>query len=329
MNIRNFTGDDYPAIVNIHNSLNIVWPERPRTPEAWAAADRNRNPKRQSQRPVAVTDGKVVGFGSYVQIGTDQHPHRFYVDIEVIPKYQRQGIGAALYDQIMAGLQPLDPYVLRADAFMNHPQGLSFLQKRGFYEAFRETPVHLDVTSFDLSPYVGLEAKLLEKGIVIKTLHDLETDPNRDRKVYDLYWEVEEDVPHEDDRIERQSFDEWVGWGLNDPAILHHAYCVAVQGDSYIGLSEWGKEPGSDAVIGGLAGVRRAHRKQGIGLALHLRGIAYAREHGYRVLKTCTAAHNVPMQALFDKLGFARDPEWLQCQKDMSESLALAMETRD
>ena len=38
--IRNFKTEDYPAIVNIHNSLNIVWPERPRTPEGWAEADK-------------------------------------------------------------------------------------------------------------------------------------------------------------------------------------------------------------------------------------------------------------------------------------------------
>ncbi len=50
---------------------------------------------------------------------------------------------------------------------------------------------------------------------------------------------------------------------------------------------------------------------------MQIRTIAYARNHGYTLLKTCTAAQNAPMQALFDKLGFARDPEWQQCQKDM------------
>ena len=33
MHIRDFMKDDYPAIVDIHNKLNIAWPERPRTPE--------------------------------------------------------------------------------------------------------------------------------------------------------------------------------------------------------------------------------------------------------------------------------------------------------
>jgi CTP synthase (UTP-ammonia lyase) len=54
---------------------------------------------------------------------------------------------------------------------------------------------------------------------------------------------------------------------------------------------------------------------------MQLRGIAYAREHGYPVLKTCTGINNTPMQALFNKLGYARDPEWQQCQKDIKIDL--------
>ena len=319
MNIRIFTADDYPAAVNIHNSLNIVWPEQPRTPEGWAEADRNQNPKCKYKRWVVVKDGDVVGFGSYGQNIFEYHPHRFNVNIEVSPNYQRQGFGAALYDRIMADLQPFDPHVLRADAFTNLPQGFPFLKKRGFYEAFRETPVHLDITSFDPSPYADLEAKLHEKGVVIKTLREMESDPDRDRKIHALYWEAFEDVPQEDFQVEKRDFDDWVKWGLNDPTILPDAYFIAVRGDEYVGLRELGKRPDGNALLGGLLGVRRAYRKQGIGLAMQLRGIAYAREHGYPELKTCTAVHNFPMQALFNKLGYTRDPEWLQCQKDINK----------
>jgi mycothiol synthase len=317
MDIRISTTEDYPAIVDIHNSLNIVWPERPRTPEVWAENDRKRNPKCKYQRWVALEDGVVAGFGDYGQSIFEYHPHRFYINIEVSPDYQRQGLGGALYDHIIAGLQPFAPRVLRADAFTNHPQGFPFLQKRGFYEAFRETPVHLDLKTFDHSPYTGLEARLLEKGIVIKTLPELVSDHNRDRKVYDLYTEVEQDLPHEDIEIEKTSFEDWVKWGLEDPTIVQDAYFIAVHGDEYVGLRELGKDPDNDVLLGGLLGVRRAYRQQGIGLAMQLRGIAYARDQGYPVLKTCTAVQNYPMQALFNKLGYTRDPEWLQCQKDI------------
>jgi mycothiol synthase len=315
MIIRVFEADDYPAIVDIDKSLDIHWPERPRTAEGWAEADRNRNSKCKFQRWVAVIDGKVVGSGSYGQHSVDYHPQRFYVNVEVSPDYQLQGVGAALYDRIMAELQPFGPRVLRADAFTNLPQGFRFLQKRGFYEAFRETPVHLEVAPFDPSPYKGLNAKLLSKGIVVKTLREMESDPGRDRKIYDLYWKITEDVPQEETRIEKPGFDEWMSWGLQDPTILHDAYFVAVRGNEYVGLSEWGKDPDNDVLLGGLLGVRRAC---GIALAMTLAAIAYAQEHGYPVIKTCTAIQNLPMQALFNMLDFARDPEWLQCQKDLS-----------
>ena len=324
MHIRPFAPDDYPAVVDIHNSLNIVWPERPRTPEAWAATDRNRGANYKLQRWVAVEEDRVVGFSSYAQGPWEYPPQSFYVNVEVFPDYQRRGIGSALYDQVMEGLQAFHPPALRADAFTNLPQGFTFLQKRGFYEAFRETPVHLDVAAFDPGPYAGLEAKLKAEGIVIKTLQELETDPGRDRKVYDLYWEANRDVPHEGEESEKPDFDAWLSWGFNDLSILHDAYFIAVHGDEYIGLREMGKYPDSDMLLGSLLGVRREYRNRGIGLAMQLRGIAYAREHGYRLLKTCTAIQNAPMQALFNKLGYARDPEWQQCQRDINQGARTA-----
>jgi GNAT superfamily N-acetyltransferase len=315
--IRTFSKNDYSAIVGIHNSLGIAWPERPRTPDGWAQADRHRNPKCKFQRWVAEKDGLVVGFGTYGQSSYDYHPQRFYINVEVIPMQQRQGVGTALYEQIMAGLQAFQPRVLRADAFTNLPQGFRFLKKRGFYEAFRETPVQLDIAAFDPTPYAGLEGRLTEKGIRIKTLREMENDGDRDRKLYELYWELSDDLPHEDAEIEIPDFDEWVRWGLYDPTILPDAYFIAVQGDAYIGLRELGKDPDNNVLMGGLLGVQRAYRRQGIGLAMQLRGIAYAREMGFPVLKTCTAIQNHAMQALFDKLGYRRGPEWLQCQKDL------------
>ncbi len=315
MGIRNFTPEDYPSITDIHNSLNIVWPEMPRTPEGWAAVDQNRNPKSKHKRWVAAEDGHVVGFASYVQSPWSYPPESFNVNVEVHLDHQCRGIGSALYSRVMDEVQTFSPPALRADAFANLPQGFTFLQKRGFYEAFRETPVHLDVTAFDPGPYAGLEPKLKAEGIVIKTLRELKPDPDRDRKIYNLMCEVDKDLPHEGDEYREPAFDDWLGWGLNDPSVLQDAYFIAMRGDEYIGMRELGRYS-DDALLGGLLGTRCEYRNRGIGLAMQLRGIAYAREHGYRLLKTCTAVQNVPMQALFNKLGYARDPEWQQCQKD-------------
>mgnify|MGYP001116327237 CR=1 FL=1 len=232
------------------------------------------------------------------------------------PEFRGRGIGSALYDQVMNEVQAFDPPALRADAFTNLPQGFVFLQKRGFYEAFRETPVHLDVKAFNSVPYAGLEPKLKAEGIVIKTLRELRTDPEHDRKIYNLMCEVDKDLPHEGDEYREPDFDDWVKWGLNAPSVLQEAYFIAMDGDVYIGMRELGRYS-DDALLGGLLGTRREYRNRGIGLAMQLRGIAYAREHGYPFVKTCTAVQNVPMQNLFNKLGYTRDPEWQQCQKDL------------
>lgn len=315
--IRDFTEVDYPAMVNIHNSIGIVWPEWPKTPESWMEDDRNRNPICKHKRWVAVYKGEVVGYASYGQNIFEYHPQRFNVHIEVRSEHQCQGIGSALYDIMMMELAAYEPRVFRANAFENLPQGFRFLEKRGFYEAFRETPVHLDITAFDPSPYADLEKQLQVKGFEIKTLSELKLDPERDRKLFELYREANDDVPHEDMEVEEMDFDDWVKWGLNVPSIVPDAYFITLRGDEYVGLRELHKDPGSDALLGGLLGVKRAYRKQGIGLAMQLRGIAYARHNGIPELKTCTAIQNEPMQALFNKLGYGRDPEWLQCQKDL------------
>jgi mycothiol synthase len=319
MNIRTFTPQDFPDIIAIHNSLHIVWPELPQEPETWVQNDLRRDPRVKYQRWLAFEGDQPVGFASFGQNLEDVEPHRFQINVKVRPEFQRRGIGSALYDHLLADLQQFEPRILRADTFTNLPQGFSFAQERGFYEAFRETPVHLDLATFDPAPYASLEPQLKTQGITIKTCAELASDPERDRKLYELYNEVEEDLPHEVEyTFHKPAFADWVKYSLKDPANLHDAYFVAVRGTEYVGLRELAVYPGGNALLGGFLAVRRTERNRGIGLAMQLRGIAYGRQHGYPLLRTCTGVMNTPMQNLFNKLGYARDPEWLQCQKNMN-----------
>jgi len=311
MRIRNFASSDYQSIVDIHNT---VYPNRSMTVQAWVEADKQRKPKYKHHRWVALEDEHVVGFGYYSQTFFDYHPRKFTIAIEVLPDYRRRGIGSALYDRIMVGLRPFAPHKLRADGYGNLPEGVRFLQARGFEEVFRETPLHLDVMAFDPTPYSGLEEKLSAQGIEIKTLRDLDDDPNRDRKVFDLYWELTRDVPSEGE-IAEMDFNDWVDWTLKNPLVPHDGYFIAVQGDEYIGISEFGKYRQSDALQAGLVGVKRAFRRRGIALAMQIRGIAYARKNGHPLIKTSSAVGNIPMQSLYERLGFARQPDWIQFEK--------------
>lgn len=311
MIIRRFTTDDYLSISKIHNT---IYPGKATTAEAWANDDVRRNPKLEMRRWVADVDDSAVGFAGCSQQVFDYHPGKFYVTVRVLPAFRCRGIGAALYDTVIEGLQSFDLTTLRADGYANLPEGVRFIEKRGFVEVFRERPQHLDVMAFDPAPHVGLEEQLRDQGIEIKSLREMEHDPDRDRKVYALYWEAMEDVPKEHP-ITPMAFDEWAEWTLKDPQVVHEGYFIAVCGESYVGISEFGASGDGDVLWAGLVGVRRRFRGRGIARAMQIRAIDYARTFGHSVIKTSTSVTNRPMLALYGRLGFNAQPDWLQLEK--------------
>jgi GNAT superfamily N-acetyltransferase len=316
LKIRKFTDVDYEAIVAIRNSLNIVWPAWPTTPNAWRETDRNRDPKCAFQRWVAEEDGRVVGAASRGRRLDDYHPQKFYINIEVPAKNRNRGIGAALFDRLMEDIQPFDPHILRTDILENQIQSYPFVQKRGFREVWRETPVHLKVNGFDPAPYAGIEDKLHTEGIAITNMRTLEGDPGRDRKVYDLYMALYRDVPSEYEEFTLIPYEDWAKMCLQDPTTDLEGFLIVTQGDRYIALHELCPDTLGKELLGSLMGTLPEFRGRQIGLALMVRAITFARQHNLPVFKTCTAVSNQPMQSIFNRLGFGRDPEWLQCQKD-------------
>jgi mycothiol synthase len=317
MQIRKFTPVDYPSIVEIRKSLNIIWPESPADVQVWVNADKNRSPKCKHERFVAEEDGKVVAAASYGNRLDDYHPQKFYINIEVRAPYRRQGIGAALYNRLIEGMAPYHPTILRTDIIANQIQGLPFIEKRGFREVWRETPVHLDVAGFDLTRFAELTGKLEGDGITIKSLSDLKGIPNLERKVYDLYHEAARYIPCEVDDLDIGPFEDWLTMCYNHPSTVPEAFFIAAHGDDFVAIHELGVYPDSPVLMGGLLGTLPAFRGRGIALALMLKAIQYAQQQGLTTFKTCTGSINQPMQALFTKLGFVRDPEWLQCQYDI------------
>jgi GNAT superfamily N-acetyltransferase len=313
ISLREFTSQDTADIVNVHNAN---YPLRPHTVEATVEADKNRNPKCKARRWLACEAGRIVGYGAYDQDISDYHPQRFYVQFVVLPECQRRGIGAALYDHVMSALQAHDPRVLRANAYSTHPQGVRFLEKRGFREAWRETPVQLDVAAFDPSPYAGLEADLRAQGFEIQTLRALESDPDRNRKLYNLYWQIFETLPREESEVSRMDFDDWVTWTLDENQVPPDCYFIVTHDGEYVGLKELSVDMSDKTVLqGGLLGVKPEYRRRGIALALQVRANAYARDHGYRLIQSSTGAFHAPMQSLFAKLGYVHLYDWYQMER--------------
>lgn len=98
----------------------------------------------------------------------------------------------------------------------------------------------------------------------------------------------------------------------HDPRALLDAFFLAKMGDLYVGVSVLKRSEADPHLLWQqLTAVLPEYRGQGIATALKLRTVEYARAHGYREFRTYNSSRNGPMLAINGKLGFVRQPAWI------------------
>jgi mycothiol synthase len=308
--IRPFASDDYVAFANIQNA---IYPQHPTTAEgeregdAEGAADRHR-----ARWVIEGAAGDVVGVVEYRQREPASADYEF--ELFVHPACQGEGYGKRLYAHTLDRLAELQAQNLFADEVKEDLRGLRFLTERKFMELMRFWESRLDVTTFDATPYAPLLSGLQQQGIVIKTLRELQDEPEHDQRLYDLVCEASADVPRADAYIP-PTYEEFCRDLPAANTNQSDMYFIALREDRYLGLHIMVPRDGTDHLRIAMTGVRRAYRRQGIALALKLHGIAYAAAHGHPVLRTMNATGNAAILALNDRLGFVWQPAWIQMKK--------------
>jgi mycothiol synthase len=310
--IRKFTSDDYQTVVDIHNTLHV---DRPEKAANLMESDEKRDAQYKHQRFLAEKNGQVVGTGTYYQSAYQYHPQKFGFTINVLPEYQRQGIGSTLYDHIVDELQPFDPINLKTSAYENPAGGIPFLEKLGFVEVFRERKSELDLTTFEPLEHDGFQEKLIGEGIEFLTLKEAESDPACNPALYELERDLILDIPGvTEDNFSWPDYDKWEKDRFD---MQPESYFVARYQGEYIGLSFMNLDKDSNAAYQWLTGVKGSFRRRGIGLALKVIGISYAKENGYPVIRTSSAVTNEPILALSSQLGYKPLSEWVDMEKTL------------
>ena len=260
----------------------------------------------------------VIAAGNYNQSIWFAHPQNFFVSIEVLPDHRNRGIGSSLYETILQGLKPFNPLALRTFARQDQPESIRFLETRGFKEVIRDIESELDVQSFNPSRFAGHLERFQEHGIQIKTLPQLESDPGRNEKLYDLDWEISLSVPGDlAAGMSRRGLERYVEYAINGPNVLPEGFFIAVKGDEYVGLSHVLSSEKGISLYQGLTGVQPAYRRLGLGLSMKLCAIEFARLNGYLRIRAENDARNLPMLSMNEKLGYVRKPDLITFEKDM------------
>ncbi|MBF6594825.1 MAG: GNAT family N-acetyltransferase [Thermaceae bacterium] len=313
LSIRPFTPHDYPAIAHVRST---VWPDNPVLPQTLRNQDERMKPGLVLRRLVAENNGRVVGYANFSHMEWMYHPQKFWTNLLVHPEHQRQGIGSALYEHLMNELRAFDPIKLSASTREDKSQALRFMQKHGFKEEFRAWESRLDLAGFEPEKWAGHIQKVLRDGYEIKSLAELEGDPQREREMYALDLECSRDVPLPPG--EAFTFPDLERYWQNARANTNfrpEMWFLAVKDGEYAGVSQLFARPADHDLNTGFTAVKPTHRRHGVALALKLTALEYAKGQGKTAVRTENAQVNRPMLSINERLGFEKLPAWIDFAK--------------
>ncbi len=297
-----------------------VWPDYPVSAAEMRHEDVTWDHARYFVRKlVALDGGTILGWAEAKHSPHAFVPTTYHLDGVVAATRRGQGIGAALYEALAAELTTRGALVLAASAKESEGAGVRFLERRGFREDRREWESRLDLSGFDFAPFAGGKDRAAGEGVTIATLADEHARLGDEayRRAFVLSEAVCLDLPSSD-AATPSPFKHWRQMVIERPGALPDAYFLAVRGGAYVGLSSPAR-PVADGTFfwQNLTGVLRAERGKGIALALKLRTVRYAREHGRREIKTWNDQSNRPMLAINEAMGFVRQPAWIELRKEL------------
>jgi mycothiol synthase len=254
-------------------------------PDAWLIAEQN---------------GQLVGCATrwyWSENGLDR------IAIYSHPEHRNPDTNAKLLEAIEAlvrsrgGMRLFD--TTRADflVYATHLQS--------FREVFRSFGANIELEQFEQESFAHLEPELLARGIEIKSYSDLAADPERDAKLEVIQAEAVADLP---------GFEPVVPTHMDfKNRKLWEPFFIAVRGNEYLGFASL--DGSGDHLHIDAGGVARAHRKQGIGLALAAKLMTWAKNQGVLEIGDGGAKSNVVHVKLLERLGFEIEPDWITFEK--------------
>ena len=315
LQIRPFVETDYEGITAVWNA---AWPDYSKLAFEFKSQDeRRRDPQHYWQRLVVEEAGKIISYGQFGEAWWSKVAGKYGTNFITHPDFLGHGAATIFYEEMLVTLGKRgDLQCLVAETRENYTQAVQFLTERGFVQVMRYPISHLDLTTFDPTPFQRKVAQVAQEGIAIYSLATLQkTDADWMTKLHRLKADVIKDMPSPDERVE-WSFEE-LQKSVTDPNFMPEGVFIVVDKGQYVGLSElWRSQADPMKLYTGATGVARSHRRRGVATAVKVQAICFAQRYGATILETDNEENN-PMFQLNLQLGFRPQPALVEFKKKM------------
>ena len=321
--IRRFapTAADYAAISVIGASTppEYALDYEFRTADGWRALDDSFAQAGQPiVRYIATADGSAVAYAYSFEIAWAPPAGRYWCVIRVLPEYGRRGIGAHLYAQLLADLQTCGASAMLLELDDTLAELRPALERRGFQALLQSWFFTLDPRTCDLAAFAAPDQRL--RGLHFTTLADeLAQGADWLLPLHQLYAAVAGDVPIPG-HPHAAPPPEWLAQQARGlPISLPDAFFIVRDGPRYVGMSYLHRDvEASDQLLQRITAIHADYRGRGIALALKLKTIEYAQQHGFHAIHTAVESNNPSMLAINAKLGFVQGPGLILLEKTLT-----------
>lgn len=249
--------------------------------------------------------GQIIGYGHAFHMPWSFDPARYWAFVRMDSAYRRRGAGGRLYAELMADIKARGATHVRMMAREEAPAIAAALLRRGFREVLRSWEFELDLSAPGdrLAALNGERAKATIEPLSAV----LRRDPDCLSKLRAVYASVMRDVPLPGYLRTEPPLEWFSDYLLHWPTSLPDACFIASDADRFLGISVAHRNENHPGRVDQLlTGVMTEGRSRGIGTAMKLATLAYAKANGYGRIWTAVESNNPRMLALNEAFGFQK-----------------------
>lgn len=248
-------------------------------------------------------------------------PDRSHFSLYVELEHRRKGMGSQLYQNMTERARDSGAKLLRVRVRDDCPEGLAFVERRGFQEQTHLMAMSLDLTKFDDRGYDENIERLKREGFRFTNMAELGNTEEMQRKLYALNDMTAAETMGSSGEHSWTSFEDFQKRVCQADWYIPAAQMVVIDsatGD-WAAMSAITRFADTDYAYNLFTGVDKRYRGRHLGQAVKVLALRYARDvlkvdavHTHHITK------NVPILAIDRELGYVQIPGYYTMEKEIA-----------